>query len=105
MARVLLLTLVFAPDGVSTAVLMTELALELRDLGHEVTVLTTTPHYNVEPEAPAASTVVKRWGNCFIKAIAKLFLCFMRQFRSKAVGLARAYWIMRAFMPLARWSV
>jgi len=63
MARVLLLTLVFAPDGVSTAVLMTELALELRDLGYEVTVLTTTPHYNVEPEARRCQPLAKRWGN------------------------------------------
>lgn len=61
--RVLLLTLVFAPDGVSTAVLMTELALELRALGHDVTVLTTTPHYNVEPEARLRQPLVKRWGN------------------------------------------
>jgi colanic acid biosynthesis glycosyl transferase WcaI len=62
MAKVLLLTLVFAPDGVSTAVLMTELALELRALGHEITVLTTTPHYNVEPEARARQPLTRRWG-------------------------------------------
>lgn len=30
---------------------MSELALELRSLGHEITVLTTTPHYNLDPEA------------------------------------------------------
>lgn len=63
MARVLLLTLVFAPDGVSTAELMTELALELQHLGHDVIVLTTTPHYNVEPEARQRQPLVKRWGN------------------------------------------
>ncbi len=62
MSRILLLTLVFAPDGVSTAVLMTELALELKALGHEVTVLTTTPHYNEEPEARARQPLTKRWG-------------------------------------------
>jgi colanic acid biosynthesis glycosyl transferase WcaI len=62
MAHILLLTLVFAPDGVSTAVLMTELAAELKQLGHELTVLTTTPHYNVEPEARARQPLRKRWG-------------------------------------------
>jgi len=62
MAKILLLTLVFAPDGVSTAVLMTELALELQTLGHQVTVLTTTPHYNVEPEARARQPLTRRWG-------------------------------------------
>lgn len=53
MARILLLSLVFAPDGVSTAVLVTELALELQRLGHQVEVLTTTPHYNVDLDARA----------------------------------------------------
>lgn len=62
MARVLFLTLVFAPDGVSTSVLMTELALELKNLGHDIVVLTTTPHYNVDVEARARQTLNKRWG-------------------------------------------
>lgn len=62
MAKILLLTLVFAPDGVSTAVLMTELAQELQQAGHEVTVLTTTPHYNVEPEARARQPLAPHWG-------------------------------------------
>jgi len=62
MAKILLLTLVFAPDGVSTAVLMTELAQELQKAGHDVTVLTTTPHYNVEPEARARQPLRPHWG-------------------------------------------
>lgn len=62
MAKILLHTLVFAPDGVSTAQLMTELALELQAQGHEVTVLTSTPHYNVEPEARARQPLTRRWG-------------------------------------------
>ncbi|MCU0490259.1 MAG: glycosyltransferase family 4 protein [Chloroflexaceae bacterium] len=63
MARVLLLSLVFAPDGVSTAVLMTELAQELQACGHELTVLTTTPHYNLEPEARARQPLRPYWGS------------------------------------------
>ena len=51
MARILLHSLIFSPDGVSTAYLMADLAQELQQLGHVVTVLTTTPHYNaVESE-------------------------------------------------------
>jgi glycosyltransferase involved in cell wall biosynthesis len=51
MASVLIHSLIFAPDGVSTAYLYTDLAKELRKLGHSVEVLTTTPHYNrVEEE-------------------------------------------------------
>ncbi len=51
MARILLHTLVFAPDGVSTAYLMKNLAGRLTELGHTLTVLTTTPHYNLEPQS------------------------------------------------------
>jgi colanic acid biosynthesis glycosyl transferase WcaI len=43
--RVLLLTLYFAPDVAANAVIMTELAEELAALGHQVTVVTTFPHY------------------------------------------------------------
>jgi colanic acid biosynthesis glycosyl transferase WcaI len=60
--RTLLLTLVFAPDGVSTAHILTELALQLRRLGHRLTVHTTTPHYNPEPEALRAQPMRRRWG-------------------------------------------
>ncbi|GAC1654173.1 MAG: glycosyltransferase family 4 protein [Herpetosiphon sp.] len=62
MAHILLLTLVFAPDGVSTAVLMTELAQELKTLGHTITVVSTTPHYNIDQEARATQPLRKRWG-------------------------------------------
>ena len=62
MARIALLTLVFAPDGVSTSVLMTELAQELRGLGHDITVLTTTPHYNLDAEARSWQPLRSRWG-------------------------------------------
>ncbi len=51
MAKILLHTLVFSPDSVSTAYLMTDLASQLKTLGHSVTVLTTTPHYNLDQAA------------------------------------------------------
>jgi glycosyltransferase involved in cell wall biosynthesis len=45
--RVLIHSLVFSPDCVSTAYLYNDIALGLVDNGFEVVVLTTTPHYNV----------------------------------------------------------
>jgi colanic acid biosynthesis glycosyl transferase WcaI len=45
--RVLIHSIVFSPDGVSTAYLYNDIALGLVDNGFEVVVLTTTPHYNV----------------------------------------------------------
>ena len=46
MARVLMVTLVYGPDTVSTANMMTDIAQGLQVAGHEVTVLTSLPHYN-----------------------------------------------------------
>ena len=45
MAKILLVTLVYAPDRVSTADMMHSLARGLQQSGHDVTVLTSTPHY------------------------------------------------------------
>ena len=44
--RVLIHSIVFSPDGVSTAYLYNDIALGLVDNGFDVLVLTTTPHYN-----------------------------------------------------------
>ena len=44
--RILIYSLIFSPDGVSTAYLYNDLALGFKDRGHEVVVLTTTPHFN-----------------------------------------------------------
>lgn len=48
--RVLIHSLVFNPDGVSTAYLYGDIALALKNRGFDVVVLTTTPHYNQVPE-------------------------------------------------------
>ncbi len=45
--KVLIHTIVFSPDGVSTAYLYNDIALGLVQNGFEVVVLTTTPHYNL----------------------------------------------------------
>lgn len=50
MKRVLIHTLIFSPDGVSTAYLYNDIALRLQERGYEVVVLTTTPHFNIVPE-------------------------------------------------------
>jgi colanic acid biosynthesis glycosyl transferase WcaI len=61
MSKVLLHSLVFSPDGNSTAYLMTEMAVELKRLGHSVTVLSTTPHYNVLQEIAQRQPMQKHW--------------------------------------------
>ncbi len=60
MARVLLHSLTFSPDAVSTGYLMTDLARQLQRMGNDVTVLTSTPHYNLEPQALARQLLRRR---------------------------------------------
>ncbi len=48
--RILIHSLIFSPDGVSTAYLYNDIALRLQKRGYEVVVLTTTPHFNIVPE-------------------------------------------------------
>lgn len=45
--KVLIHSIVFSPDGVSTAYLYNDIALGLVENGFDVVVLTTTPHYNL----------------------------------------------------------
>ena len=60
MARILLHTLVFAPDGVSTSQLLSELAQDLRKAGHEIVILTTQPHYNRDVDAESKQPLTRR---------------------------------------------
>lgn len=48
--KILIHSIVFSPDGVSTAYLYNDIALKFKEKGYSVSVLTTTPHYNVLAE-------------------------------------------------------
>lgn len=50
MGKILIHSLIFSPDGVSTAYLYSDIAKRLKNEGFDVMVLTTTPHYNIVPE-------------------------------------------------------
>lgn len=45
--KILIHSIVFSPDGVSTAYLYNDIAKGFKENGYDVVVLTTTPHYNV----------------------------------------------------------
>ena len=63
--RVLIHSLIFSPDGVSTAYLYNDIALKLQERGYEVVVLTTTPHFNIVPEQLEKQPMKwKVWGFC-----------------------------------------
>ena len=65
MKRIVIHSLIFSPDGVSTAYLYDDIALRLKERGYEVVVLTTAPHFNVVPEQVAKQPMRwKVWGFC-----------------------------------------
>ena len=63
--KILIHSLIFSPDGVSTAYLYNDIALKFQENGYEVLVLTTTPHYTVvESQLAAQPLKWKVWGIC-----------------------------------------
>lgn len=62
MARILILSLIFRPDNVSTAQILGDLALDFKEMGHDVLVITTVPHFNEDAEARAAQPLKAFWG-------------------------------------------
>lgn len=59
--RILIHGIAFSPDGVSTAYLYNDIALAFQKDGYEVSVLTTTPHYNVVKEELAKQPLEIQW--------------------------------------------
>lgn len=66
--KILLHSIAFSPDGVSTAYLYNDIALKFKQSGYEVVVLTTTPHYNMLPESLKKQPLKKRWGGLYYES-------------------------------------
>ncbi|MBT3943521.1 MAG: glycosyltransferase family 4 protein [Chloroflexi bacterium] len=62
MTHLLILSLIFPPDNVSTAHLMGELSGDLVARGDKVTVLTTMPHFNRDESAEKDQPIRPFWG-------------------------------------------
>lgn len=63
--RLLIYSLVFSPDGVSTAYIYNDIALGFQENNFKVTVLTTTPHYNLIQESLDKQPLKKRFLGLF----------------------------------------
>lgn len=66
--KVLIHSIVFSPDGVSTAYLYNDIALGLVENGFDVVVLTTTPHYNLVEAQLNKQPIVKRLFGLFYQS-------------------------------------
>ena len=94
--RVLIHSLIFSPDGVSTAYLYNDIALRLQERGYEVVVLTTTPHFNIVPKQVAKQPMRwKVWGLCKVSDFHGMRVLHVpqRKFKSTALRmLGFVYW-------------
>ena len=101
MKRILIHSLIFSPDGVSTAYLYNDIALRLQKRGYEVVVLTTTPHFNIVPEQVEKQPMRwKVWGFCKVSKYNGMTVLHVPQkkFKSTALRLLGfAYWHIVSF--------
>lgn len=88
MKRVLIHSLIFSPDGVSTAYLYNDIALRLQERGYEVVVLTTTPHFNIVPEQVEKQPMRwKVWGFCKVSKFNGMTVLHVPQKKFKSTAL------------------
>ena len=101
MKRVLIHTLIFSPDGVSTAYLYNDIALRLQQRGYEVVVLTTTPHFNIVPEQVEKQPMRwKVWGFCKVSKFNGMTVLHVPQKKFKSTVLRLlgfVYWHIISF--------
>ena len=101
MKRVLIHTLIFSPDGVSTAYLYNDIALRLQQRGYEVVVLTTTPHFNIVSEQVALQPMRwKVWGFCKVSKFHGMTVLHVPQKKFKSTLLRLlgfVYWHIVSF--------
>ena len=99
--RVLIHTLIFSPDGVSTAYLYNDIALRLQERGYEVVVLTTTPHFNIVPEQVDKQPMKwKVWGFCKVSKFNGMTVLHVPQKKFKSTVLRLlgfVYWHIVSF--------
>ena len=101
MKRVLIHTLIFSPDGVSTAYLYSDIALRLQQRGYEVVVLTTTPHFNIVSEQVEKQPMRwKVWGFCKVSKFNGMTVLHVPQKKFKSTLLrilGFCYWHIVSF--------
>lgn len=65
MKKLLIHTIAFSPDGVSTAYIYNEIAIKFIEAGYSVIVLTTTPHFNPVIEHLNKQLLTRKFGGLF----------------------------------------
>lgn len=94
--KILIHTIVFSPDSVSTAYLYNDIALGFRDHGYDVVVLTTTPHYNRIDSELSRQPLSRKWMGLYYesyyKGIKVLHIPQKKFQNAMARALGMLYW-------------
>ena len=99
--KIIIHSLIFSPDGVSTAYLYNDIALKFQKRGYEVVVLTTTPHFNIVPEQVEQQPMKwKVWGFCKVSKFKGMTVLHVPQKKFKSTVLRLlgfVYWHIVSF--------
>ena len=94
--KILIHSIAFSPDGVSTAYLYNDIALKLVENNYEVIVLTTTPHYNIVEEELKKQPLKSKWGGIYYESYfnnIRVLHVPQRKFKSALLRMtAFVYW-------------
>ena len=100
--RILIYSLVFSPDGVSTAHLYSDLVLGFKKKGYQVTVLTSTPHYNLTNESLIAQPLKKKFFGLLYTSIfngVEVYHVPLKKYKNHLIRiLSFIYWHIASFI-------
>lgn len=100
--KILIHSIAFSPDGVSTAYLYNDIAKKLKGSGYDVVVLTTTPHYNIVEQALKRQPLQKRFGGLyFVSSFDGISVIHVPQKKFKSTTLrilGFLYWHILSFL-------
>ena len=100
--RILIYTLVFSPDGVSTAYLYNDLVLGFKKKGYQITVLTSTPHYNLTKESLNTQPLKKKYFGLLYTSIfngVKVYHIPLKKYKNHITRiLSFIYWHIASFI-------
>lgn len=99
--KLLIHSIVFSPDGVSTAYLYNDIAIGFKNAGFDVVVLTTTPHYNlIESELKKQQLQKKLFGLFYTSQFHGIEVFHVPQKKFKSFGMRAIgfiYWHFLSF--------
>ena len=100
--RILIYSLVFSPDGVSTAYLYSDLVLGFKNKGYDISVLTSTPHYNLTKDSLEKQPLQKKFFgllyNSFFNVI-KVYHIPLKKYKNPIIRiLSFIYWHISTFI-------